>query len=117
VHDARSSARNSAWRLFEQIPQEYAPQEDPGAFFVLVNGLEGASFGYMEEYMDEIERRLLPYAESGEAIRVLMRTPRGFGADNYRVAMTVALAAGDARGVRVPPFDDTELDLGYMLGG
>ncbi|MGB5832748.1 MAG: efflux RND transporter permease subunit [Thiohalocapsa sp.] len=65
--------------LFGQVPQEYAPKEDRGAFFVLVNGPEGASYSYMEEYMDEIERRLMPYAESGEAIRVLVRTPRGFG--------------------------------------
>ena len=65
--------------LFQQIPQEYAPQEDRGAFFVLVNGPEGASYAYMTEYMDEIERRMLPYAESGEAIRVLVRAPRSFG--------------------------------------
>ncbi|MBK5940430.1 efflux RND transporter permease subunit [Halochromatium roseum] len=68
-----------AWWLFQQLPKEYAPSEDRGAFFVLVNGPEGASFSYMEEYMDEIERRLLPYAESGEAIRVLVRAPRAFG--------------------------------------
>jgi multidrug efflux pump len=60
-------------------PAGIRPKEDRGAFFVLVNGPEGASYSYMEEYMDEIERRLLPYAESGEAIRVLVRTPRGFG--------------------------------------
>ena len=65
--------------LYQHVPQEYAPKEDRGAFFVLVNGPEGASYSYMEEYMDEIERRLLPYAESGEAIRVLVRAPRGFG--------------------------------------
>jgi multidrug efflux pump len=65
--------------LFQHIPQEYAPKEDRGAFFVLVNGPEGASYAYMKEYMDEIERRLLPYAESGEAIRVLVRAPRSFG--------------------------------------
>ncbi|AGA90696.1 cation/multidrug efflux pump [Thioflavicoccus mobilis 8321] len=65
--------------LFDAIPQEYAPKEDRGAFFVLVNGPEGASFRYMSRYMDEIERRLLPYAERGEAIRVLVRAPRSFG--------------------------------------
>ncbi len=65
--------------LFQHIPQEYAPKEDRGAFFVLVDGPEGASYAYMKEYMDEIERRLLPYAESGEAIRVLVRAPRSFG--------------------------------------
>jgi multidrug efflux pump len=64
--------------LHQHIPQEYAPKEDRGAFFVLVNGPEGASYAYMEEYMDEIEDRLLPYAESGEAIRVLVRAPRSF---------------------------------------
>ena len=65
--------------LFEKIPSEYAPKEDRGAFFVLVNGPEGATFSYMQEYMDEIERRLLPYAESGETLRLLVRTPRSFG--------------------------------------
>jgi multidrug efflux pump len=64
--------------LFEQIPQEYAPKEDRGAFFVLINGPEGASYQYMSGYMDEIERRLMPYTESGEAIRLLVRAPRTF---------------------------------------
>ncbi len=69
----------AAWWLLDQLPREYTPQEDRGAFFVMVNGPEGASHAYMKEYMDEIERRILPYAESGEAIRIMMRTPRGFG--------------------------------------
>ena len=67
-----------AFWLFQRIPQEYAPKEDRGAFYVLVNGPEGASYAYMKEYMEEIERRLLPYAESGEALRVLVRAPRSF---------------------------------------
>jgi hypothetical protein len=37
--------------------------------------------------------------------------------EHYRVAMTITLAAGEERRTRVPPFDDTELDLGYILGG
>ncbi|WP_058558113.1 efflux RND transporter permease subunit [Thiohalocapsa sp. ML1] len=89
-----------AWWLFEQIPQEYAPKEDRGAFFLLVNGPEGASFGYMTEYMDEIERRLLPYAESGEATRVLLRTPRGFGGGegfNTGIVILVMAPFGERR--------------------
>jgi multidrug efflux pump subunit AcrB len=39
--------------LFEQIPWEYAPREDRGAFFVLINGPEGAAFDY--KYMDEVK--------------------------------------------------------------
>ena len=67
----------SYW-LLQQIPGEYAPKEDRGAFFVLVNGPEGATYEYMQEYMDEIERRLMPLVESGEVTRLLVRAPRTF---------------------------------------
>lgn len=69
----------SIYWLMERIPSEYAPKEDRGAFFVLVNGPEGASYAYMKPYMDEIERRLMHYIENGEATRMLVRTPRSFG--------------------------------------
>ena len=65
--------------LFNQIPEEYAPFEDRGAFFVMVNGPEGASFRFMEEYMAEIERRMMPLVDSGEIDRMLVRAPRDFG--------------------------------------
>lgn len=65
--------------FFNAIPSEYAPKEDRGAFFLMVNGPEGASFEYTKEYMEEIERRLMPYTESGEINRLLVRAPRGFG--------------------------------------
>ena len=64
--------------LLEEIPSEYAPKEDRGAFFVLVNGPEGATYEYMKEYMDEIERRMLPLVEAGEISRLLVRAPRTF---------------------------------------
>ncbi|MEW8627522.1 MAG: efflux RND transporter permease subunit [Candidatus Thiodiazotropha sp.] len=67
-----------AYWLFEQIPDEYAPKEDRGAFYLLVNGPEGASYDYMKTYMDEIERRMMPYVESGEITRLLVRAPRTF---------------------------------------
>lgn len=67
--------------LYTQVPSEYAPSEDRGAFFVIVNGPEGATYSYMSEYMDEIERRMMPYVENGEFQRLLVRAPRGF--DNY----------------------------------
>ncbi|MEJ2576910.1 MAG: efflux RND transporter permease subunit, partial [Gammaproteobacteria bacterium] len=72
-----------SYYLFAQIPSEYAPKEDRGAFFVLVNGPEGASYGYMKEYMDEIERRLMPLVERGEITRLLVRAPRTFS--NYEI--------------------------------
>ncbi len=84
-----------AWWLFQQIPQEYAPKEDRGAFFVLVDGPEGASYAYMKEYMDEIERRLMPYTESGEAIRLLVRAPRTFGSGQIFNSGIVILVLND----------------------
>jgi len=68
-----------AWFFFQQIPSEYAPKEDRGAFFILVNGPEGASYDYMEEYMEVIEARMLEYVDNGEVSISLVRTPRSFG--------------------------------------
>mgnify|MGYP001820318117 FL=1 len=68
----------SSWFL-THIPDEYTPKEDRGAFFVLVNGPEGASYEYIKEYMNEAERRLMPLVESGEVTRLLVRAPRSFG--------------------------------------
>lgn len=65
--------------LVEHLPSEYAPKEDRGAFFLLVTGPEGASYEFTKEYMEEIEKRLMPYVESGEVTRLLVRAPRSFG--------------------------------------
>jgi multidrug efflux pump len=72
----------SAW-LLQHIPQEYAPKEDRGAFFLLVSGPEGASYQYIAEYMTEIETRMMPLVENGEISRLLVRAPRAFG--NYEI--------------------------------
>ena len=53
------------WLLYQTLGQEYAPTEERGSFCITVRGPEGASFEYMSKYLDEIERRLLPYTESG----------------------------------------------------
>jgi multidrug efflux pump len=65
--------------LFRALPEEYAPNEDRGSFFIMVQGPEGATYEYMKPYMEEVERRLLPYLETGEVRRILVRTPGGFG--------------------------------------
>ena len=72
-------AASAGW-LFQELPSEIAPKEDRGAFFILVNAPEGSSFAYIQEHMDEIERRLMPLAESGELQRLLIRAPRALGA-------------------------------------
>ena len=68
----------SMYQLFQEVPREYVPKEDRGAFFISVKGPEGASFEYMQSYMQEIEQRLMPLVEAGEAKRLLIRAPRSF---------------------------------------
>lgn len=68
----------SGW-LASRIPSEFAPREDRGAMFIIVNGPQGASFEFMQPYMDEIEHRLMPLVEAGEVKRLLVRAPRGWG--------------------------------------
>ncbi len=65
--------------IYPKIAKEFTPTEDRGAFYIIVNGPEGASFKYIEEYMTEIERRMMPYVDSGEITRLLVRAPRAFG--------------------------------------
>jgi len=80
-----------AW-MFKSLPQEYAPKEDRGAFFILVNGPEGATYSYMKEYMDDIESRLMPYVDSGEVTRLLVRAPRAFGrTESYNTGIIIIL--------------------------
>ncbi|MEH6800163.1 MAG: efflux RND transporter permease subunit [Halopseudomonas sabulinigri] len=71
-------AAGTGW-LFQSLPSEYTPREDRGTFFIIVNGPEGATFEYMNDYMNEIESRMSTYIDSGEVTRMLVRAPRSFG--------------------------------------
>lgn len=78
--------------LFKNIDQEFTPYEDRGAFFIFVNGPEGSSFNYIEEYMNEIEQRLMKYVDNGEFKRLLVRAPRGFGnIENFNDGFAIVL--------------------------
>lgn len=86
--------------LFRAIPTEFAPKEDRGAFYVLVNAPEGASYSYTQSHMRDIEARMMPLIESGEAIRVLARTPRSFGSTdivNSGIGIVVLAPWGERR--------------------
>ncbi|MGI2014621.1 efflux RND transporter permease subunit [Shewanella oncorhynchi] len=72
-------ALGSSVYLVQKVPQEFAPQEDRGSLFLMVNGPQGASYEYIESYMNEVENRLMPLVETGEIKRLLIRAPRGFG--------------------------------------
>ncbi|MEM6413124.1 MAG: efflux RND transporter permease subunit [Pseudomonadota bacterium] len=78
--------------LFHALPSEYAPPEDRGAFFVIVNGPEGANHDYMSKYMDEIETRLMRYVENGEVQRLLVRAPRSFGSfESFNTGLVICV--------------------------
>lgn len=72
--------------LFYSLPNEYAPKEDRGVFYLMVTGPEGSSYEYISAYMTEIEQRMMPLVESGEINRLLVRAPRAFG--NFEIFNT-----------------------------
>lgn len=70
--------------LFTTIPGEYTPNEDRGSFQVMISGPEGASFEYMQPFLDQIEARLMPLVKTpenpeGEIEGISVRAPGGFG--------------------------------------
>ena len=104
--------------IYPKIDQEFSPKEDRGAFFVRVNGPEGATFEYMEEYMTEIEQRMMKYVDSGELKRLLVRSPRSFGSiESFNSGIIIALM--DSWGNRRSAFtvmDEVRQELSDLPG-
>jgi multidrug efflux pump len=65
-------------RFLEVLPSEFVPKEDRGNFFIQIQSAEGASFKENSRSMKRVEEIVLPYLDSGDATRVLVRLP-GFG--------------------------------------
>lgn len=84
----------AAFWLDQQIPKELAPKEDRGYFFVPVTGPDGASLDSTIEEVAEVERRLQPLLDSGEA--ELIFTVAGTSAPN-RGFVVVRLAPWEKR--------------------
>ncbi len=57
--------------VFGIVPKELTPTEDRGAVFFMVVGQEGASFDYLDRKVLEMESRLMPLVEGGEATTVM----------------------------------------------
>jgi len=73
-----SLALAAVFLLFNKLPSEYAPKEDRGNFFLMMQSAEGASYENNIKNMYKIEEKLLGYQVEGELERVLVRVP-GFG--------------------------------------
>ena len=68
--------------FYSLIDKEYAPLEDRGAFFVIADGPEGASFEKSYEMLERMEEVLMPLYDNKEATRVLLRLPASFSSTN-----------------------------------
>ena len=66
--------------LFKGVQKEFTPKEDRGVFFIMLRGPEGTSYNYVQEHIKQVEERLMPFVESGEFERLLIRAPGSFGA-------------------------------------
>ncbi|MGE9267602.1 MAG: efflux RND transporter permease subunit [Verrucomicrobiales bacterium] len=80
----------ATYYLYQETPSEFTPREDRGAFFVVSKAPEGTSFGYSLDLAHQIEDKLMYLTENGEAQRLLVRAPRGFGnALDYNQVITI----------------------------
>lgn len=73
---------------FQSLPSEITPTEDRGRLFTIVQGQEGSTFSYLDDKVREVERRLAPLRESGEAKDIISLSGRG-GANSAFVLVTL----------------------------
>lgn len=94
--------------LHARIPAELAPPEDRGAFFISVQGPEGAGFDYTVGQMQQVESVMGRYVGDGQPIdRVNTRVPGGFGASEE-------MHTGQAI-VLLKPWDDRALSTAALV--
>ena len=84
----------SALLLLEQVPQEYAPQEDQGQFNAQLQAPEGMSFEQMVAAGMKAESYMLPYFENGVIQRGVVSVP---GWNNAAGIVNVTLRPWDER--------------------
>ena len=68
-----------AYVMFQAAPKEFAPVEDRGAIFIPISAPESASIEYTRRYVREIEQRLQPIIDRGDAKNFLAIVAPGFG--------------------------------------
>ena len=90
---------SAAFYLMQQLPAEYAPNEDRGAFFIALRAPEGASLEYTDRSARQVEKILMDETGEGKPIkRFLTRLPGGWGnAAVNSATMIVLLSHWDER--------------------
>ena len=84
-----------AFWLNDRIPQELAPSEDRGVFFISVSAPAGASVEWTDNEVREVERRISHLEDSGEAVRVFSVV--GWRGTSNRAFVVVRLAEWEER--------------------
>jgi multidrug efflux pump len=64
---------------FRSIPTEFSPSADSGRLFINMEGPEGSSFEYMDNYARRLEAIVIKEMEKGDVQRLMMRVPGGGG--------------------------------------
>jgi len=81
----------AVWLIWT-LPTEYAPQEDRGAFSIMLRAPEGASLEYMDRYARQMEVILLDEIGDSESVRrFLTRLPGNFGGAEVNSARSIVL--------------------------
>jgi multidrug efflux pump len=74
------------------LPAEYAPDEDRGAFSVILRAPEGASLEYMDGYARQMEAILLDEIGDSQSVRrFLTRLPGSWGGSEVNSARSIVL--------------------------
>jgi multidrug efflux pump len=99
---------SASYALLLIIPQELAPPEDRGAFFISIQGPEGAGFDYTVTQMQQVEQKLAPYVGPGRPIdRVNTRVPGSFGAsEEMHTGIAIAL---------LNPWNQRDIETGPLV--
>ncbi len=85
----------TSFTLYRGLPQELAPTEDRGVFFVPVTTPQGSTVAYTDDQVRLIEAAIQPLAETGEVERVFAIV--GTGNQSNRAFVVVRLADWDER--------------------
>jgi multidrug efflux pump len=98
----------ASYVLLQIVPQELAPPEDRGAFFISIQGPEGAGFDYTVSQMQQVEQKLSAYVGEGRPIdRVNTRVPGSFGAsEEMHTGIAIAL---------LNPWNQRDIETGPLV--
>ena len=76
-----------AFVLYQSAPKELTPTEDRGRVFMRVSAQSGASFGYLDRRVLDIESRIQSIVDEGEAEAIFSITGVGSGTQSFVILL------------------------------